>query len=800
MTLNPRFLIATALLVASSLQAETTVSITDKVVVADVEGLGAHFGGDTFYDSVILRRRVAENFEGSVNRLHVQGHEVQPEADGLYLVGPNRDVTQNNWYIGAKAHVLNGPDQWTVARVVAIESRPHVHPRQKGNTTFIKLDRPVRWTDEWLNGLLLEAETEGRGQHPWIVERRERQGEVNVVRQAFDEQYTSGDNTQVVLGDVPPKVGQTASMSMDGTTKPAFLRFRAQFQRAAPFQGTWTVKLWARARSGSPVLEVRPTVPGRGERVIATDEWKHYTVKLDLEKPAEGQNPIFMLELRATGGDVLVDVVEAWRDGDGSPDTPWRDGIIQTLKDLKPGTVRYLRNNRDSYLNSILPGHMNSSMRNVGSRKDNFGTHEFYQLCQIVGADPWATLPGTILLEEIDQVMEYHAAPADVGLGKLRAELGQERPWTEVFDKIHLQFGNEVITFFGTGFQGPDYWKALAARVRASKYYDPKKFVLHLNEQGGGLARLFEFHPGFDRGTINGYHIFGLYQDQIERAKDLPGFYDFVYASAWHMWMDKRNNRNWNNLEATRKLGKELSIYEGGNFHSTFSDPSNAPMERINRMNAGKAGGVSAVNSMLILLRHYGARTQQNFNFSQERFSPAGSFGNLPEAIRGWGGIIGMGSDRQRFRPRFLALKTANQVIGGDLVETVHSGEDPTFSVTNRFGAGYGPSRNPEEMTVEGLKRIHSYAFSEGKRRGLILVSNDPRNTQRIKVDFKGEVAGRKAKVWWVDSPNIEDTNEFDWSPTEPSVKVSEKEIDFASGSTVELPPATLMSIEWSLR
>lgn len=801
--LATRLLILLTALPLSALAQPTTITFTEKILVKDTERLGVHFGGDTFYDSVILKRRVAENFEGSVNRLHVMGGEVQPDAGGMYVFGINRDLEPAT-YLGATARVLSGPDFWTEVKITGIETRISPGPRDKGKeTTFVKLDRPVRWSKDWLNGLLAEAKTEGRGQHPWVVEKRTRVNDQSVLTREIDPQYASA-NTAAVTGDVPPEVGQSASLSLDGSKEAAWVRFRVQFQLAAPFEGTWTVKFWARARSGSPQLVIGPTVRGTSQKITPGAEWTLHTVKLTLDKPPAGQNPIFMLEFKATGGDVLVDNIESWRDGDGTNPTPFRDSLVDTLKFLDGGSIRYLRNTRNSFINSVLPAIANSAQRNVGARKDNFGTHEFYQLCAHLGSDPWATLPGTLMLEEIDQMMEYHAAPADVGLGKLRARLGQEKPWTEVFRRIHIQFGNEAITFSGTGYYGPDYWKALVARIKASPYYDAKKFVLHLNEQGGGLKRLFDYHPDFDRGTINGYHIFGVYEDQIKKARDIPGYYDWVYASAWHMWMVEQNNKNWSNLTATRALGKEISIYEGGNYHSTFSDKDSPAIdnvvERINKMLAGRAGGVSAVNSSLILLKNWGARNQQNFNFSQETFAPAGSFGNLPARIRGWGGVIGMGSDRQRYRPRFLALAAANRVMGGDLVETVHGGANPTFTVTNRFGAGYGPSRTPTEMTVPDVSRIHSYGFVEGNRRGLILVSNDPRRSQPIKVNFSGAVKGGKARVWIVDSPNIEDTNEFDWSPDEPAVKLVEREIDFRPGVEFQLPAASMMAFEWTVQ
>ncbi|RMD73989.1 MAG: hypothetical protein D6820_17660, partial [Lentisphaerae bacterium] len=412
----------------------------------------------------------------------------------------------------------------------------------------------------------------------------------------------------------------------------------------------------------------------------------------------------------------------------------------------------------------------NYSRRNEGGRRDAFGTHEFYQLCAYLHCDPWANLPGTLLPEDIDAFMEYCGAPSSVGYGKLRASLGQEQPWTQVFRKIHVQFGNEVITFWGTGFWGQGYWEALVQRAKQSPYYDPDVFVFHLNHQGSGTY-LLQHHPSFDRFTVNGYHIMALYNDQIQQAGDLAGFYEFVFASAWHMWMDNRHNDVYRYLEAARDHDKEISIYEGGNYHTTSSDDVNPPVDRINRMITSLAGGVSAVNSSLILLKHWGARTQENFNFSQFQFSPGGTFGSLQEKVRLWGGVLRSGNpDEFRFRPRYLALAVANRALMGDLVKTTLSGDSTTFSVTNRFGNGYSESKNPETMTISDIPRIHAYACQSGNKRGLILVSNDPRQTRNVKIVFPGSVKDAHAEITWLQASDIDATNEHDYAPDGPEV------------------------------
>jgi hypothetical protein len=793
-------LIAVTALAAPLRAAEpTTVKLTDKVLVSDVERLGVHFSGDNFYDSAILKLRVAQNFEGTVRRLHLLGPGNQPEADGLYL-WKSFDPGMTAW-TGATYHVLAGPDQWQTGKVVAIEERAHdVRKRGKPEKVcFVRLDKPVDWHKD-VNGLLLQGSDLDSGQHPWTELRRTKVDGKVMRRFETDTRWCSPERNELVHGDTPPGSFGNTAMKLVGATEPAFLMFRTQFYNAAPFDGPWTVRFWARAAAGTPELTVKPTVPGSGVKLAPPSEWTHYTQTIAMDKPPADQNPIAFIDFRVTGGDLLIDDVEALQPQKDKNPTPFRDSLVETLKPLRPGSMRYLRNTCDTVMNSVRPAIRTYSMGGRAKGRSEFGAHEFFELCEYLECSAWATLPGTILPEEIDHYMEYIGAPADVGYGKLRAELGHPKPWTETLKNIHVQFGNEPVTFFGTGFFGPDYWKALIARAKTSPFYKPN-VVFIVNEQGRGAHAALEWSPNADRLCVNGYMIFAIYRDQIERAKDLPGFYDWVFAQTWHNWFGEVHNKNAHALAASRKFGKEIAIYEGGNYHTTFGDEDKPLFNEINHMITGMAGGMNATHSMLVLLKHAGARTQESFNLSQYSFKPGGAFGNLPGRVRVWGGVLGIGNpDRRRYRPRFLALQLANQVMGGDLVETVHSGADPNFTVTNRFGAGYGPSRRPKLLTVGDIPRIHSYGFREGKRRGLILVSNDPRDAHTITVKFDGKAAGAKAESWTLVGEKLESSNEYDFAPDGPQVTVRKDDIrPFASGAEFTLRPASMIAVQWAV-
>ena len=86
-----------------------------------------------------------------------------------------------------------------------------------------------------------------------------------------------------------------------------------------------------------------------------------------------------------------------------------------------------------------------------------YGLHEFLQLCQLVGADPWIVVPTVFSPAEASQLIDYLAGSAQTVYGAKRAALGQATPWISVFSKIHLEFGNEAWnpTFKGGSIEYP---------------------------------------------------------------------------------------------------------------------------------------------------------------------------------------------------------------------------------------------------------------------------------------------------------------------------------------------------------
>ncbi len=131
--------------------------------------------------------------------------------------------------------------------------------------------------------------------------------------------------------------------------------------------------------------------------------------------------------------------------------------------------------------------------------------------------------------------------------------------------------------------------------------------------------------------------------------------------------------------------------------------------------------------------------------------------------------------------------------MGGDLVETVHSGVEPTFTARGVFRRREGP------QTVGPLPVLASYAFREGGRRGLIVLNVDVAEAHPVAVAFRGGVAGGRATRWRLTADSITANNEFE--QTEPQVRLVEDTVaGFRSGHRFILPAHSAMALQWRVK
>jgi len=760
----------------------TTVRITDRVLVEDTVRFGINLGGDNYYSgAVLVKKRGQENFEGTLYR---QCH-FGPGADEHGMATWFRP--REDWkriLLGSKYTILSCPSRWTTGMLKAITSKAYLHEREKKEFAYFLLDK--------------EIEPPPRGGGIMFENFRVRDGQFR----RLDGYWTSPAN-EISIGDVPPGSFGCAALNVKGSAGPAHVRFGTHYQRYGQTNGTWRVRFWCKAKRGTPELTVSPDRPwGESVRLKPPAAWTLHEHALVVDKVPEPQgpndNPHLKFIFEVTGGDVLIDDVEIWMEGDTNP-TAFRDDCVQTLKLFRPGPLRKLQMGGSTLDNTLAPPLRSYSYASqpgaalgpyAKHSSDKYGLHQMYELCEYIGSDPWFCLPGTLSLEEVERFMEYLGAPADVGYGKKRAKMGHPQPWTEVFDHIHVEFGNEAWNNAGPyqcgGFNGPDYWNDLIGAGKASPYYRPN-VLFHAAGQASYSDRnrgIMANCPNADRFGVAPYLIQGFSkQEYAEYLGDEGRF--FRWAFAWPIFRSRDPaGAMYQNYELAKQAGMELSIYEV-NHHTTHGD---GPLEPRNKLVASIGGGINVVNNMLLMMKEHHLRTQCLFSLIQHSYEARGV-----GRVRLWGTALSMRKGRQRYRPTFLACATANKVIGGDLVETVHTGLDPRFEATGVF------SKRAGAQTLKDLPVIWSYAFADGNRRGLILVSLDVAKEHPVAVKFEGKAAGGRADSWLLTAEKITDNNEYEVG--RPQVNVLEEKITgFHSGTVLALPPFSMRAVAWEVQ
>jgi alpha-L-arabinofuranosidase len=756
--------------------------MTDKVLVKDTVRFGINLGGDTYYSgAVLLKKRSQQNFEGTIYRQCHFGPSQDENGATSWFRQPQwwQDLMVEHGYY----EVLSGPAKGTRGKIKAISTKKEMHNGKPEDFMYIEFDKQVP-PGPPNGGLLVEAFRHQDGQF-----------------RSLDGFWTSKQNI-IEIGDVPDGSFGHAALNMKGSEEKAHYHLSTHYHRFGELNGRWHIRFHAKTKSGQPSLTVIPSQGwGQNETVKPDSQWKqfdeiiHVTGVPEPGNDGKVQNLFFKIEV--TGGDVLIDDIEIWMEGDKNP-TVFRDDLIAVLKKFNPGAIRYLQTGGSTIDNTIAPPLRSYSYSNRRAeaygpyeehQTDPYSLHEMYELCEYLGAEPWYCLPGTLLKEELANFIEYLGAPTDVGYGKIRAEMGQRRPWSKVFDHIHIEFGNEAWNnaawYQCGGYNGPDYWRELIDTGKNSPYYK-SNMLFHTAGQAsysGRNAEILKNAPNADRFSVAPYLISQLNNKDLEILDTDEKLFRWIFAKPIWRSLDPRGAM-FQNYGLAKEAGIELSIYEV-NHHTTHGD---APAEPRNKIVSSIAGGINVANDMLLMMRQHKLRTQCLFSLIQHMYRAHG-IGN----VYLWGTALNMRKGHERYRPTFLACMLANKVIGGDMVETVHSENEPTFDAT-----GYFAYRGDVE-TIRNIPVIRSYGFTEGQRRGLILMNLDVSIARPVEIVFAGMPVQNKAPLWRMSADKITANNEFE-NP-EPQIKVSQETInDFSTGQKITLPPYSMAVLEWEVQ
>ena len=154
------------------------------------------------------------------------------------------------------------------------------------------------------------------------------------------------------------------------------------------------------------------------------------------------------------------------------PDSPipnidgYRKDVFEALKALKVPVLRWPGGcfaDEYHWRDGIGPRSERPSMKNNnwgGTIEDNsFGTHEFLNLCEMLGCEPYISgNVGSGTVEELAKWVEYMTSEEGTPMAKLRKQNGREKPWHVKF----LGVGNE--SWGCGGSMRPEYYSDLYRR------------------------------------------------------------------------------------------------------------------------------------------------------------------------------------------------------------------------------------------------------------------------------------------------------------------------------------------------
>lgn len=586
------------------------------------------------------------------------------------------------------------------------------------------------------------------------------------------------------------QAGQQAGVSGMFDTMTGFLRLNGQFRLAFKAKGVGGAnRLYVSVRRGS--------TPYLSQTVQLTTDWADYTYSFPVSEDVAVSGALGVNLSATAQSDALVDDVSLRQtDSSASNPTEYRDDVVNAIAGLNPGVIRY-QNWQDlgDSLDNVLAtpfARMRSGYGAYVTSENNMmaGLHEHLVLCEHIGADPWYPVPVTFSAQEAANLMEYLGGPTNTPYGYLRAQRGHPTPWTSVFNRILLEFGNE--NWNNSAYRGGAITRSescgqraseIFTVIKASPYYSAAQVQCILGGQSGNWGYNLTMHnhssqhdvvtlapymsPRVDSFETNGLidieKLFGPLFAGVEWWSTVPGPTTGLMAY------------NRDNIQASSRP-VPLSVYEV-NLHTTQGSISQAALDGY----VPSVGAAIAIaGHMLEMVKEIGCTDQVFFSLAGYEYAFTAS-DNTSRIARLWGATIDMGKTNRK-RPQYYAQRMVNDALAGDLVRATQTGANPTWSVANENG-----------ITYTDAHHLQSFAFSNGASRSMVIFNFH--RTSALGVNFSGANAPTgTVTMQRLTSANITDNNE-----TADVVATTTQTLNgFDPTQALSLPPFSMTVLQWT--
>ena len=766
---------------AAQQPAITTITIGPEILHTNVKHFGINLSGQSFYDSgQMLRNLTFRNpgFEGETWQSILRCQTVSANV----CVDRNVYTTWPAGFLdGARYEFLSGPAAGTSGTIststaatstqgVAITLANLSAAPTAGDFIIVRADKPGSANAGW-----------------WITP----QNGASISTELHDLSPHTAGKQSLRVDAAGPAQSVTVNSYFDTLEGHSFVQLRGIFTL------TFRAKLLLGKENGNPLsvklerLDTRHGIHSFFSKCIPlTNQWQDYTFDFTAAEDGSAVGSVGLTFAVAQASILLDDVALTAAAAPGNP-TAFRNEVVQTLRDLHPGVLRYMDNGTNfgsSLENMLAPPfarRRTGSSTQLNLQEDiPIGLHEFLTLAKAVGAEPWYAMQPGMSTAEAAALIEYLAGAENTHYGSIRAVLGQRKPWTQVFPAIHLELGNEQWnrqSFSGSTIEDPAAYGRRAEKIfdamRASADFDRTRFDLILGTWTTvpwWTQQEIASSSGFDTIAVAPY----LFND-FKNASSTEAIFGPMFAQP--EMLDSRSNSY---MAQQAKVAKDsrLAVYEV-NLGSTTGSAAITQAD-LNGTIPSLGAGLAVADHMLLMLRDLGISMQCLFSLpeSMNQFTAPGPKRTMPL----WGAVVDMGGATNLRRPQFLAEQLINQAILPTMLATHLTGPAHTWNQ---------PLSANDKIKLDGAQLLQTFAFADGDRRSVILLNLS--RTQPIPVVFTGpsrpSVSVEQSLLTY---SNIAGTNELS-----PSIEIKHTHPStFDPSQPYPLPPFSMSVLEWQAR
>ncbi len=752
----------------------TNIDIGTTVSQTGIKRLGMNLGSQDFYDSGQMLKNLTQRnpgFEATIwqSILHCAAATATSCTDSdIYSVWPA------NFLQGATFEFFHGAATGQTGTVTSSTAASY-SGKQGLTINFSQLAKPPAAGDF----LIVKMAIPGNAQGNWWTSTS---GGATLTSETTDISPNSPGKQALQINAAGS--GQTANVQsyFDSSNGRDFILLN----------GTYTLTFRAKGLGGNNQMNVSlkrlasPTGNYFNQTVTLTPSWQDYTFNLSTAENSSTAISAVELAFTVSGANALLDDVSLTPALTiPSNPTPFRDEVVSALKALHPGVLRYndeaiLGNSIDNILAPPFARKRSGAIEQTSAPDDiALGLHEFLQLCQTIGAEPYFNMPPSMSTTEMLNLMEYLGGDTTTHYGAIRQARGQTSPWTTVFPVIHLELGNEEWNsiFAGWTIQDPVAYGNRVATIfgaaKSSPYYSHSGFDLIMGSQAVNTwmtSTEAANSANFDSIALAPYTFDSLNDTSSNEAIFGPMFAEpemIDSVSTGYMYQQ---------AQIAKTAGTNLVIYE----EQLATTSGNATQSQINSIVPSVAGGIAVADHMLLQMRDLGIKTQNIYELP----GYSNQFGSS-ETSPVWGTVIDMGGPTNLRRPVFLAEQLVNTGILPNMLAATLSGANPTWNQ---------PHSSNDSVQLNNAHELQTFAFTDGgKSRSLIMINLS--RTAPLPVTFSGANAPTgTVAVGQLTSANLTDTNE-----TTSNVNITNSTLtNFQPATQYSLPPFSLTVFTWN--